>query len=652
MITRLSLSRLALVSTFVFAFSTCALAAEAASATRQATTSSPTVAHDLNAVDLEAWLDGLVPTALKTAQTPGAVVAVVKGGRVLLEKGYGYADVAKQTTVDPRKTLFRLGSTSKLFTWTAVMQLVEQGKIDLDVDVNSYLDFKIPTRGTTPVTMRQIMKHTTGFEETAKDLIKFDDSSPSLATAVQGYIPPRLFDAGTTSGYSNYATAIAGYIVQRVSGQPFDEYVEQHIFTPLGMRNSSFRQPLPEALRPDMATGYMTTEKPGRGFEIVSVAPAGSLAATADDVTHFMFAHLQNGRYQDAQILKPATAELMHTSVTRPFPALNGIALGFYQQDINGHRVVAHGGDTIYFHSDLWLFLDDDIGIFISVNAPGKDAMGGAIRDRLFQAFADRYLPGPPQPVERVEEATAKAHASLIAGHWISTRRADSTFVSLVGLLSPANVVANPDGTVSAGLGVPKRFVEVKPFLWYEIDGHDRLEAIIRDGKVWRWSTDSIAFAFAFERPAGLAGSGAETPLGIAALAILVVSAFLWPSLALVRRYHGVMLPLAAGRLRTYRLVRAAAWLSLIALVLWAQVFSQVEDFSKNLDVWLRIAQVTSLIAFVGGLVASIVYAVMTWRSDAAGQLAKIWSVLMVAAFAVVLWIAVGYHLVGLSGNY
>lgn len=608
--------------------------------------------RELTATDLEAWLDGLMPTALKTGQAPGAVVAFVKGGQVLLEKGYGYADVATQTPVDPKTTLFRPGSTSKLFTWTAVMQQVELGRIDLDADVNRYLDFKIPDRAAGPITMRQIMKHTAGFEEFAKDLIRFDGKTPSLESNLKNYIPPRIYDAGTTPGYSNYATALAGYIVQRVSGEPFDDYVDEHLFKPLGMTSSSFRQPLPDALNRRMATGYMTTDKPGRGFEIVSVAPAGSLSSTADDMTHFMIAHLRQGQYQGVRILKPETADLMHTAVTKPFPDLNGIALGFYQSDINGHRVIAHGGDTIYFHSDLFLFPDDDIGIFFSVNAPGKEAMGGQIRDKLFQAFADRYLPAPPKPSTRVDDATAKAHAALMAGQWTSTRRADSTFVSLLGLLGPISVTANPDGSLSTNLGVPRRFVEVQPLLWDEVDGHDRIQAEVRDGKVWRWGLDSIAFAFVFERPAGFAGSRAVAPIGIAALVVLLVTALMWPSMALARRYHGSTRVLPTDRVFPHRLVRAAAWLSLVSLALWAQVFTQIEAFAEHLGAWLRIAQITALVAFVGGFVAALYYLVVTWRAGNAGWLAKLWSVLMAVAFAVALWLGLAFHLIGFSGDF
>ncbi|MEP6502701.1 MAG: serine hydrolase domain-containing protein, partial [Betaproteobacteria bacterium] len=418
-----------------------------------------TTAQALTREDLEAWLDGLIPPSLVTSRTPGAVISVVKDGQVLLEKGYGWADAEKRVPVDPKTTLFRPGSTSKLFTWTAVMQQVEKGKLDLDTDVNQYLDFKVPVRNGHPLTLRHIMTQTSGFEEVIKDLVAFDTPPPPLRDVLVGNMPPMRADPGTTAGYSNYATALAGYMVQRVSGEPFDDYVEHHIFSPLGMAHSTFRQPLPAVLTPQMAQGYMETGQPGHGFELVNLPPAGSLSATADDMSRFMIAHLQDGTLGGAQILQPATAQKMHTTPTRLFPDLNGIALGFYQQDINGHRVVAHGGDLNYFHTELALFIDDHVGVFISVNAPGKEGMGEMLRVRLFNGFADRYFPHPAAATA-IDKATAQAHAALIAGRWVTTRRADSTFLSLVDLLSPTTVTANPDGTITTKVLLdPQTFV-------------------------------------------------------------------------------------------------------------------------------------------------------------------------------------------------
>lgn len=619
----------------------------------QAPAASPSPTHALTATDLEAWLDGLVPTALKTAEVPGAVVVVVKDGHVLLEKGYGYADYANHVPVDPRKTLFRPGSTSKLFTWTAVMQLVEQGKINLDADVNTYLDFNIPAYHGLPVTMRDLMTHRAGFSETANDLLTYGKPPPPLGEVLKRYVPPRIFGPSGGPGYSNYGASLAGYIVQRVSGEPFDQYVDEHIFAPLDMHHATFAQPLPANLAPDMSKGYETWDKPGPGFEVIDMPPAGALSATGDDMAHFMIAHLQDGRYGSGQILKPQTAELMHTSVTRAFPDLLGNELGFYQQNINGHRVIAHAGDTNFFHTDLSLFLDDNVGVFVSVNAKGKEGLGEFLRNRLFEGFADRYFPAPPANLTPLDPATAKAHAAMIAGPYISTRRSDSTFISLVGLVSPTVVTANPDGSITAApVGESETFTEIKPFLWQQQNGHDRLEGIVKDGKVVRWSTDSAAPIMVYVRPGGLAGAGLELPLTLAALALLALTAILWPVVAIVRWRYQKPFAYAGSRALVYRLVRLASIVGLAAVGLWFVVLEMVSDTTGgNVAPLLHLSQLAAFLGFAGGLAVSLWNLALAIRGPA-NWFSRLYGGLLVAAFAMMLWIGLHYHLIGISGQY
>ncbi|MFI5106497.1 MAG: serine hydrolase domain-containing protein, partial [Terriglobales bacterium] len=213
--------------------------------------------HEMTAADVHAFLDGFVPMQLERENIAGAVVLVVKDGAILFAKGYGYSDVDKKAPVTVDATLFRPGSISKLFTWTAVMQLVEQGKLDLDRDVNEYLDFKIPPKFGKPITLRNIMTHTPGFEEQVKDLIN-EEGAPiaTLKQHLAAHIPERIFPPGTTPAYSNYGASLAGYIVERVSGRPFNDYVTEKIFEPLGMQRSTFAQPLPAELKPHMSSGY------------------------------------------------------------------------------------------------------------------------------------------------------------------------------------------------------------------------------------------------------------------------------------------------------------------------------------------------------------------------------------------------------------
>src|SRR5438105_11065507 len=218
------------------------------------TTVAPTAAQphppaQMTPADLEAFFDGLIPLQTQRDDIAGAVVCVVRDGQVLFAKGYGYQDAEHKTPVTP-DTLFRPGSISKLFTWTAVMQLAEQRKLDLDRDVNTYLDYKIPDAFGQPITLRNLMTHTPGFEETVKDLIQPDARRLTpLAAYMKNHIPARIFPPGTIPAYSNYGAGLAGYIVERVSGVAFDQYVKQAIFDPLKMPHSSFQQPLPDDLK-------------------------------------------------------------------------------------------------------------------------------------------------------------------------------------------------------------------------------------------------------------------------------------------------------------------------------------------------------------------------------------------------------------------
>ena len=222
-----------------------------------AKTGGPASAHELTQADVDAWLDGFMPYALKAGGIPGAVVVVVKDGQPVTMRGFGYADVKARKPVDPNLTLFRPGSVSKLFTWTAVMQQVQAGKIDLDKDINTYLDFKIPEKFGKPITMRHLMTHTAGFAETAKYLINFDKQPPqALDKALSRWVPERIYAPGAMHAYSNYGASLAGYIVQRVSGEPFNQYIQRHILQPAGMQHSTFDQPLPARFAPIMSQGY------------------------------------------------------------------------------------------------------------------------------------------------------------------------------------------------------------------------------------------------------------------------------------------------------------------------------------------------------------------------------------------------------------
>ncbi|WP_428684956.1 serine hydrolase domain-containing protein [Sphingopyxis sp.] len=608
-------------------------------------------ARPLTKSDVDAWLDGFMPYALERGRAAGAVVVVVKDGKPLTERGFGFADVAKRRPIDPETTLFKQASVSKTMTWTAVMQMVEAGKIDLDKDINTYLDFRIPAYDGKPVTMRNLMTHTAGFDEVQRGLNSYDIKDiPTLAEAMKRQVPERIYAPGSTPAYSNYGTALAGYIVERVSGMPFDDYVERHIFVPAGMTHSTMRAKLPARLEPLLANGYLVgSGKPGRP-ELNAFAPAGGLAATGSDLGRFMIAHLDNG----GALLKPETERLMQNSITRAIPALNGMALGFYEQNINGRKVLSHGGDSIVFHSQIWIFPEEKVGIYMSMNAAGTDKVSGAIRSHLFEAFADRYFPGE-QHDGRVDPATARAHARMMVGTYNKTRRIEASFLKAAELGGQLKVGLDADGGLIFAAasdigGAPRKWVEIAPFVWREVGGKMRLAAKVENGRVVRFGIDSSSPFMLFEPVPWYSSSVWLTPALAVSLLALLLTALFWPITALVRRHYGVRPGRSVAEWRAYRLTRALSGLAVAVIVAWPVFASALlGDFSSlngELDGVLIALRIITPLILVGLLGAAIWHLVLVWRG-APGKFARVWSIVLLLSSVVLLWIALVFHLIG-----
>jgi CubicO group peptidase (beta-lactamase class C family) len=613
----------------------------------------------LTRADLEAWLDGFLNYALPRGDIAGGVVVVVKDGEVLLKKGYGYADVEGRKPVDPDLTLFRPGSVSKLITWTAVMQQVDQGKVDLDADINTYLDFEIPERDGQPVTMRNIMTHTTGFEEQVKGLMGVGEEVADLGEHLRSWVPERIFAPGETPAYSNYATALAGYIVERVCGMAFDDYVDQRIFEPLEMTHSTFRQPLPEPLEERMSKGYARASEPPKPFEIVGgLAPAGAMSTPGADMANFMIAHLQKGAFGTNRILEAATAELMHGTPLTILPEVNRMLLGFYETNYNGRRVIAHGGDTQWFHTYLHLFIDDGVGIYMSFNSSGREGAVGGLRTALFQQFADRYLPGDGQDGE-VDKDTALEHARMIAGSYGNSRRSESNFFSILNLVGTVKVVANDDGTISvplvAELGGADRWREIAPFLWREANGKNLLSAEVADGRIVRFSFDAVSPFMMFEPVPAHKSGGWLLPALVAGLGAMLLTTLAWPTAALVRRHYGARYGLTGQDAQTHRWVRTAAVGVLVLWIAWGVTLAtMLADFSllsPDLDGWLWVLQILSAVVLVAGAAIGIWNARVVLPSQRR-RIAKLWAVVMALSFLAILWAALVYDLIAFDVNY
>jgi CubicO group peptidase (beta-lactamase class C family) len=605
--------------------------------------------------DFETFLDALIPSQLQNRNIAGAVVSVVKDGQVLFQKGYGYADVETKKAVLPDQTLFRPGSISKLFTATAVMQLVEQGKLDLDRDVNEYLDFAIPKTCPESVTLRRLLTHTAGFEETLKNLFVARESDlKALRTYLVNQMPARIFPPGKVPSYSNYGFSLAGYIVERVSGEKFERYVDNHILRPLRMNNSTFDQPLPTQLAAQMSKSYRDAAKKPRDFELVQAAPAGSLSTTAADMTRFMLAFLQNGNVDGVSILKPETVQQMETRQFELNPMICGLGLTFMEYWMSPVRVIGHGGDTVYFHSDMVLVPDGRVGYFISYNSLGKNVGGG--RGEVQRAFMNRYFPNPGDPKVAIDPNSAKTDGRAVSGVYEGTRRGETTLFRLLSFLSQFGVKSDKDGILTVEgnknqRGELKKWKEIAPLVYSEVDGAERI-AFRRDasGQV----TELLPFPAIYEgqRVPWYNNKRLLNPIIGANLLLALLTILLWPVAVVVRKRYQRPLFTNKGDRALYFVSRVVCLGELILILAPAVAFGQglehIVILGDAIDPWLRALHIFGWVV-MAGIILLIIAAVRFVKIRAHGPWFRTHAILLAlggVAFGLFAW---QYHLLDMS---
>ena len=614
---------------------------------------------ELTSADVSAWLDGFVPYAMNTGDIAGGVIVVVKDGQVLAQKGYGYADVAAKKPVDPERTMFRAGSVAKLVVHTAVMQLVEQGKLDLNADIQQYLDFPVPDADAhgKPVTLHNLMTHTGGFEELVRGLMASDPKVfKPLETYVKATKPARIFPPGEVPSYCNYCVALEGYIVQRVSGEGFDDYLDKHIFAPLGMSSSTFRQPLPSQFAEQISTGYRTASQPPGYFELVGPAPAGSLSTTGADMARFMIAQMQAYSGTQTPLLGHETAQRMQMTMFRAVPPSLGMSIGFFERDRNGHRVREHGGDTQFFHSKLAMFMDDDVGIFLSFNSTGKEGAVGPLREAMFAQFADRYFPAPLAelpPAKHTQES-----ARVVTGRYSASRRAETTFFKLFSLLGQSSIAPDEKGVLTVpGLnelnGKPKQWHEVEPWVWRESHGPEQVAAKV-EGDVKMLSADEVGgILVLLPVPWQQSGAWILPVVGIAT-AILALTVLAWPIAAWRRRKRGTALALSPRELQIYRVARAVALIDVVFLVGWMGIVSagnaDLAAYDGHLDVWFYVLHLLGFVGAVGALVA--IWNGWLAMAGRRGWRATTWNLALAASCVAVSWFGFAFNLIRVTLQY
>jgi len=597
--------------------------------------------------ELEAFIDGIMAAHLEGNHIAGATISIVKDGQLFFAKGYGFANFKLKTPVLPDRTMFRPGSVSKLFTWTAVMQLYEQGKLNLDADVNTYLkEFQIPATFPQPITLNHLMSHTPGFEERAAGMAAREakDLMP-LGQWLASYMPARVRPPGELTSYSNYGTSLAGYIVEVVSGIPFEQYIEENIFKPLGIEHSTFRQPLPEALAPNMSTGY--TYKNGafkeEKFELLNgMAPAGGLSACATDMAKFMIAHLQNGAYGEARILKEETARLMHSRLFGHDPRVNGNAHGFWEFGYNDLHLIEHGGDTVYFHSQLALIPEKNVGWFVSYNT----APGGS-REQLFHALLNRFYPASSPLAELKPSEEARKRLRKVSGVYGVTRRSYTRYEKIESLLMQIKVAPTKEGTLLVKIpGDVRQYAELEPHVFREVDGQSKL--VFKEDERGRVS---VAFAGDVPHMALLKLKWYERPmLHYVVIGFCVVFFFIaaigWPLASLFRK-------VCRRKIEGHPAPLAARWLAglmsacfLIFMLLAVVSFSNIYEAMFGVPLLFKIALAFPL---VGAALAVIMlgYTVLAWaRKYWYGCRRLTYTFILVAAI-LFLWVLYFYNLLG-----
>jgi CubicO group peptidase (beta-lactamase class C family) len=586
---------------------------------------------------LRDFFDGALPGGLDEYHVPGAVVSVVSGGDTVFAKGYGQADTERGVDFDPSRSLVRIASITKLFTWTAVMQQVEDGKLDLDTDVNRYLkDFQIPATFPEPVTLRDLMDHTAGFEERViGTAARTADDVPALGEILAEEMPARIRPPGEMSGYSNYGAALAGHIVAQVSGESYADYVQRHLLEPLGMAHSTAAQPLPESLSADLARSYDSDANPPEPipFAFDTLAPDGSVSATADDMARFMTAHLRSGRLGDDRILSDETTARMHERTFAADPSLGGFAHGFMDRTFNGHRVLMHDGSWEGFQSALVMVPGCDLGLFLSVNGTGGiDAVS-----ELMPAFFDEFTPAEQTPEPAAQ--TSGSATTPQAGFYKPVRHNESTVEKLTSLLGPSRLSVDADGTV-----------HFKGKEWLPQDGGGYEPEDGTDRLVFVNGTDGRRYAATNGSSYQLMPQSETLPVNLIVLLVFAVpalTALAVPVAGLVRRLRHR----PARTSGTWRLARGlAAGSAVLGVVFLALLMLTVIEgsgeflFGVPLSFRLLLA---APIVILAAATAGLACTVRGWRASGAGIVARVHQILVLAGLVALAWFLWQWNLIG-----
>lgn len=599
-----------------------------------------------NPGEVQAFFDRFFAREMPKWHVPGAAFVLVKDGKVIFSKGYGYADLKRQTPVVPDQTIFRVASVSKVFTATAVMQLVESGKLNLNTDVNRYLThIQLKDPYPQPVTLAELLTHSAGLDAS---VIGIAARRPSqvlpLRTFLARQMPPVMMPPGTIYSYSSFGVALEGYLVQKISGVPFDTYIEKNILQPLDMCNSSFR--LTPALAAHLATGYeyhrgRYTPQP---IDYFNIFPAVGLYSTATDMAHFLTAQMEDGKYSGSRILSEASVRKMHRRQFTEDPRLAGRTFGFYERFVNGRRAIGHGGNIRGFASLLMMAPKEHVGFFLAFNRDES-----RFEDDLILSFFDRFYPVSNTDTPLGPLRFSATDLKKFTGSYRSNPYSRRTFEKLITLYWQFRITANPDGSLEFhyphGFKPSERWTAMAPY--YFLSGGGQGHAVFDpagDGNVTHLFTDRDSY-----EKVPWYGTAAFQVALVKVLMVILLSGFVWwPLQALVRRL----------RKRPFVRTGALGWARWAAAVLgMLNIFFIVEmlNLLTRMDGWDFVYGVPPAIKallwipMVTTLLASVVFlfAVWAWRRSLWSVWNRLHYSVVAAAGLIFVWFFVYWNLLG-----
>lgn len=603
--------------------------------------------NQIDGTEMEAFFDEYLTGAMAEHHVPGAAIVVVQGREILFAKGYGYANLEKGTAVDPEETLFRWASVSKLFPIAGVLQLVDQGKMDLDADVNQYLrDWQVPNDSSTPIRVRDLLQHTDAFGLADFDVYasEIDDLEP-MGTYLARNMKSPVQEPGSLITYGSDGTSLAGHLLEQISGNRFEDHMAVTFFEPLDMHYSTFYQVLPPEYQENIAPIYSYEEDtdvfvPSQ-FLLLNTPPSGGLSASPLDMAHFVIALLNDGRFEDAQVLSPASTQVMLEQQYEPSPGFPGVTFGFFEHFYKDQRGLIRDGSGLRTRAQVYLLPAHDLGYIYVQNTSGDEVI-----DELNELFIDTFYPAKDEFLE----AAPFSDNSHLDGFYRLVQTNEHTFVKSESLvLGELRVEANPDnsltitplgfGDVYGGFEGANQWVEISPRVFQRTD-RERYVSFVHDEESQNtYLFSGSGYHGAYYKLPWYEGSNIQFLWMGLCLFVIVSGLIIW-SFGLLSGGEGRSLPATLARWvgsATSLLVLTGFFGSFYALFIKQIAAHPVLAFGMSPLAFVM--QVALLFGSILGL-ATPVFAVLAWKEGYWSAWGRIhYTALAVATLAFIWWL-------------